>query len=205
MQEQLPGMPSPIKGARKKKAPAERPQWSGPIPGQTVMDPRSLGRLSYGVDANEWAMGITAPESRHAEIDDHGFYSQVHDVKARQFDGIDVDRTSENLHVQYGGSNSRVPSVREHWAKQPVARVRADSPLHTTQATVDTEGVGSIDSIRQSLAAGNGIKEPVWLVRDQGKLFVLDGHHRITAARREGLKDFPARIWDRDAETGWKP
>lgn len=198
-------MPEPGPRSAVRKKPQERPQWSGPIPGQTVMDPRSLGRLSYGVDANDYARGITQPEARHAEIDNHGFYSQVHDVKARQFDGVDVDRTSENLHVQYGGSNSRVPSVREHWAKQPVARVRADSPLHTTQATVDTEGTGSIDSIRQSIAAGSDIKEPVWLVRDRGKLFVLDGHHRITAARKEGLKDFPAHIWDRDAETGWKP
>ena len=204
MQEQLPGMPSPIKGGRKKKAPAERPQWSGPIPGQTVMDPRSLGRLSYGVDRNEWAMGITEPVSRHAEIDDHGFYSQVHDVRAKQFDGIDVDRITEDLHSTHGGTLARVPSVRAHWAKQPLARVKSDSPLHTTQATVDTEGVGSIDSIRQSLAAGSGIKEPVWLVRDQGKLFVMDGHHRIAAARKEGLKDFPARIWDRDAERAQK-
>jgi hypothetical protein len=203
MQEELPGMPAPIT-ARKKAPVAHKPEWSGPIPGQTVMDPRSLGRLSYGVDANDYAMGATRPESRHAEIDKHGFVSQVHDV-SQQFDSVDLDRSSGDLYVSLGGSRSKEKSVREHWDKQPMARVKADSPLHTTQATIDTEKVGDIDSIRQSIAAGNDIKNPVWLMRDKGKLFVLDGHHRITAARKEGLADFPARIWDRDAETGWKP
>lgn len=202
-QPTLPGMPEPEAPRSRPKA-KERPHWSGPIPGQTVMDPRSLGRLSYGVDANDYAMGATRPEARHAEIDDHGFVSQVHDV-SQQFDAVDLDRSSQDLYTTLGGSRSKEKMVQRHWARQPTVRVKSDSPLHTTQATIDTEKVGSIDSIRQSLAAGGDIKEPVWLMRDKGKLFVLDGHHRITAARREGRQDFPARIWDRDAETGWKP
>ena len=205
MQEQLPGMPAPIKGGRKKKATTERPQWSGPIPGQTVMNPRRLGELSYGVDSHDVAMGITEPEARHMEVDPHGFVQQVHNVKAgKQFQDLDVDSRTVNLHSSHGGS-IKTPSVREHWDKQPLTRVRSDTPVHSTQWHGDTEGVGDIDAITKDLTNGGKINDPVWLVKDMGKLYALDGHHRITATRRAGLADYPARIWDRDAERAQKP
>lgn len=207
MQQELPGMPSPGKPPRKKRPAAEKPQWSGPIPGQTVMHPRRLGELSYGVDANEVALGTTAPESRHMEVDPHGFVQQVHDVSgySKQFQDLDLDRGSINLYSTHGGGVRGQQSVRDHWVKQPLAQVRTDSPLHTTQSYYDTDANPGVDAIVRDLSLGGKINQPVWLARDKGKLFVLDGHHRITAARKAGLSHVPARIWDRDAETGWKP
>lgn len=206
MQEELPGMPARIKGARKKQPAAEKPQWSGPIPGQTVMHPRRLGELSYGVDSHDVATGVTRPESRHMEVDPHGFVQQVHDVsaKGRQFQDLDLDRGTVGLHSSHGGS-IKTASVREHWDKQPQTRVRTDTPVHSTQWHGDTEGVGDIESITRDLTNGGKINDPVWLVKDMGKLYALDGHHRITASRRAGLADYPARIWDRDAERAQKP
>lgn len=206
MQQELPGMPKP--GRAKKKPPAQTsPEWSGPVPGQTVMHPRRLGELSYGVDADQAAMGVTEPESRHMRVDPHGFVQQVHDVSgvSRQFQNLDADQTSVHLFNTHGGSLRKQAAVREHWEKQPTSKVRTDTPLHSTQSHLDTESIPGIDSIKQGLTKGGKINSPVWLVRDQGKLFVLDGHHRITASRQAGKSHFPAKIWDRDAETGWKP
>lgn len=201
MQEELPGMPSPLRRGRKQRPVDEKPQWSGPIPGQTVMHPRRLGEMSHGVDSGDVAMGITEPQTRHMEADPHGFVQQVHDVSAvgGQFRDLDVDRNTIGLHATHGGS-VKTPKVRDHWVKQPKMNVRTDTPIHTTQWHGDTEGVGSIDSIVKDLTTGGQIDQPVWLVKDMGKLYALDGHHRITAARRAGLSHFPARVWDRDAE-----
>ena len=193
-------MPAPGRPRPKAKV-DERPHWSGPVPGQTVMNPRRLGELSYGIDSNDAAIGATAPEQRHMEVDPHGFVQQVH--FSRQFDNIDIDRPSIDLYSTHGGQ-IKDKRVRDHWVKQPRTEIRTDTPLHTAQSTYDTEGVGSIDDIVNDLKSGGKINQPAWIVRDKGKLFVLDGHHRITAARRAGLSHFPARLWDRDAETGWK-
>jgi hypothetical protein len=163
--------------------------------------------MSYGVDAHDAAtIGVDRPEARHMEVDPHGFVQQVHDESrvGKQFRDLDADRKTVNLHSTHGGS-IKTPMVRDHWAKQPRAEVRTDTPIHSTQWHQDTEAVGSIDDITRDLESGGKINQPVWLVRDMGKLYALDGHHRITAARRAGLSHFPARIWDRDAETGWKP
>jgi hypothetical protein len=204
MQQELPGMPIPQAPKPKKAAPSERPQWSGPIPGQTVMHPRRLGELSHGVDADDYAMGITRPETRHMEVDRHGFVQQVHDV-SQQFAGLDIDRNTQGLYGSHGGSEASRASVREHWVNQPRTEIRTDTPLHTTQSTYDTAGMGDLHGIVRDLEAGGKINKPAWVVKDKGKMFVLDGHHRITAARMAGLSHFPARVWDRDAETGWKP
>ena len=207
MQEELPGMPAPLKRATRPKAPKaqEKPEWSGPIPGQTVMHPRRLGELSYGIDSQDAALGIDTPEARHMEVDPHGFVQQIHnDTRVgKQFQDLDVDARTVNLHSTYGGS-VKTPMVREHWARQPRHEVRTDTPIHSTQWHGDTEAVGSIDDISRDLMNGGKINQPVWLVKDMGKLYALDGHHRITAARRAGHSHFPARIWDRDAETGGK-
>lgn len=197
-------MPEPQPASARPKKTKSRSQWSGPVPGQTVMGARRLGELSHGVDADEYAMGIHEPETRHMEVDRHGFVQQVHDV-GQQFAELDLDRNTQGLYGSHGGILASNIHVRKHWIKQPKMDVRSDTPLHTTQSTYDTEGVGSIEDIVRDIEAGGKINKPAWIVKDKGKLFVLDGHHRIAAARRAGLSHFPARLWDRDAETGWKP
>lgn len=213
-------MPEPgkkPKKAKKAKKSAPKGEWSGPVPGQTVMSPRDLGEVPIGIDTDEYARGVrwegsgkdrkplpVIDRERHTEIDPHGFVSQIHPMRqSQQF--RDIDKSTADLYATHGGSLDDIPTVQDHWSKQPVTSVRSDSPVHTVQWHRDTEGTGSISDIVRDIEAGGKINNPAWLVRDKGKLFVLDGHHRITAARRAGLESYPARIWDRDAETGWKP
>jgi len=37
----------------------------------------------------------------------------------------------------------------------------------------------------------NGIQEPIKVVEHNGQQFVVDGHHRLRAAKELGLKDVP--------------
>jgi hypothetical protein len=37
-------------------------------------------------------------------------------------------------------------------------------------------------------------------MKKAGRLYALDAHHRMHAARQEGLATFPARVWDWDKE-----
>lgn len=201
-QEPLPGMPEPQAKRPRERAPKSK-GWSGPIPGQQVMHQTDLGRRSIGVTAQEYhRTGQDIPKMRYQSADPHGFMQQPMTAWAPE-----TDQRTQDLYAQHGGALHDVPRVRDFWQQKPVHQVRSDTPLHSTQSWEATEGEkpGSITQIQHELEHGGALKAPSWLVKDQGRLFVLDGHHRIAAARRAGKETFPAHVWDRDAETGWKP
>jgi len=198
----LPGMPRRQRRVPKASAAIPR-QWSGPIPGQTVMHQSELGRESTGVTTSEVTAGVD-PEQHHARrgsltADSHGFIQQPVNVNKP-----DPDVATAYLYASHGGSNL-TGRVREFWDSQTTHSVRSDTPIHTNQSDTHTNRSGAAQWLHKKLSEGGEIKTPTWLVKDQGRLYALDGHHRIAAARQAGLEKFPAKIWDRDAETGWKP
>ena len=57
-----------------------------------------------------------------------------------------------------------------------------------------THGINSRSKSFRNLKADiakNGIKEPIKFVEHNGKRYVVDGHHRLRAAKELGLKDVP--------------
>jgi hypothetical protein len=171
-------------------------KWSGPMPGQMVMGVHDLGK--EGIPTT---MGKFTPDQPY-ETDPHG---NIREERIMGTPSADMASGGENVHDlyhDYGGGMATMSRVQEHWARQPLVHIKSDTPIHTGQEHITTEiknaGRERIDAIRESLRAGDRIKEPVWVVRQSGRLFALDGHHRVVAAREEGLPDYPARLWDRD-------
>lgn len=164
------------------------------------MHPTDLGKKIEGPTTTQYLhTGDLRESDAHQHANRHGFVEQ--DVNLRR--PSDEARTAD-LFFSHGGSLKHVPRTRDFWATQPVHQVNTDTPLSTTQSPFDTRD-DRISKIQSDLESGGRINRPAWLVKDQGRLFVLDGHHRITASRQAGSKQFPAHVWDRDAQTGWTP
>ena len=188
--------------------PATSGRWSGPPVGQAVM---GVHNAVHGVPTSA---GDFTPHTSF-EVDRHGFvYEPKFAATGMTRVGASADKAAGNpdartLYAKFGGGQDRNPSVREHWEQQPVHQVRSDTPVHTGQDYDTTEfkstpskpgGRERIEGIRSSLRQGEEIRDPAWLVRTSGRLYSMDGHHRIVASREEGKETYPARIWDLDAE-----
>jgi hypothetical protein len=183
------------------------PQWSGPDPGQLVM---GVNDLSHGHPTTN---GDFTPHEPF-EVDPHGFVHERTGIGTLSRVTPSADKeagndSARNLYKTYGGGRDKSPEIREHWDNQPLMHVRSDALVHTSQDFDTTEykhtpdkppGRERINSIRDSLKSGEDIKDPAWLVRQSGRLYAMDGHHRIVASREEGRPTYPARVWDRDAE-----
>lgn len=178
-------------------------QWSGPIPGQTVM---GVHDATHGIPTSH---GDFTPHEPF-EVDRHGFVFEGEGLGRRATPSADKaagNPSARNLYRSYGGGHDSNPSVRADWEKYPVVNVRSDTPVHTHQDFATTEfkqtagkraGRDRIEGIKKSLQAGDPIKEPVWLVHQSGRLYAMDGHHRMVAAREAGLSHYPARIRNMD-------
>lgn len=131
---------------------------------------------------------------------------EAHADRAREMGyGDDVHRylqVEEGLHpIDVQKNIERTKALHAHWASQPLHQVRTDAPIHTAQSAKETETQKPTSTgLRQSLQNGEDIREPAWLVKKAGRLYALDAHHRMHAARQEGRETFPARVWDWDAE-----
>lgn len=185
------------------------PQWSGPDPGQLVM---GVNDLTHGHPTTH---GDFTPH-KPFEIDQHGFIYEhtggSGGTAPRMKPSADKEAGNESardLYRRFGGGRDSDPKVQAHWDSMPLHHVRSDTPVHTSQgydvtehkATGDkADGRTRINAIRESLAAGEDIKKPAWMVRQSGRLYAMDGHHRIVASREEGRETYPVRLWDRDAE-----
>jgi hypothetical protein len=249
--------PEPNKRLRRQRAtrgPKPSGQWSGPIPGQTVLHQRQFDRTERDDQRHTG--------DQHLTVDTHGFVQQPLDKRyISPYVGLTDDLSTAELYKSHGGRfakpakevgrgmalreygpkyghvgsqtamsmakdvmgstqgiinhNLQYRAITAHWERQPLVHIRADSPLTTMQPPSETEGESwngetphgrrGIDAIKEDLAMGRPLREPAWVVKDRGRLFVLDGHHRVVAAREAGLEHIPVRLWDRDAETGWTP
>jgi hypothetical protein len=184
------------------------PKWSGPPVGQLAF---GVHDLSHGQPTSH---GDFTPHDPF-EVDQHGFLYErtgVPGTLSRVTPSADKaagNAPARDLYKRYGGGKDTAPEVQSHWDNQPLHQVRSDTPVHTSQDFATTEykktenkaaGRERINGIRQSLQSGEDIKKPAWLVRQSGRLYAMDGHHRIVASREEGRETYPARVWDRDAE-----
>ena len=74
-------------------------------------------------------------------------------------------------------------------AEVGVAKV-ATSELVATHGR--TLGRRALNKLTDDIAE-NGIKEPIKFVEHEGTKYVVDGHHRLIAAGRLGIKEVPAQ------------
>lgn len=182
------------------------PQWSGPPRGQLVM---GVNDLSHG---HPTSAGDFTPHEPF-EVDQHGFVHErtfVPGSMTRVSPSADTsvsNPSARNLYRDYGGGRDKDPEVRALWDAVPVKDVPSSTLIHTGQDYDTTEfkhtsfkppGRERIDSLRGAVREGQAI-EPSWLVKQSGRLYAMDGHHRIVAHREEGTETFPARVWDIDA------
>jgi hypothetical protein len=180
-------------------------QWSGPMVGQTVMGVkdlsagRSVGPLSPGESPRFNAGGYThssGEEHRHYYHDEHG-----------NVDEGQTDRRS------YGPMHERNVTLNKYEAANSYGRDRprqfgqltqfpTNAITHTAQPAWDTadtgENGGNVSELAEQLRQGDTIKEPIQIAKMNGRNYVLDGHHRLAAARTAGLSTIPAYHWDAD-------
>jgi hypothetical protein len=190
----LPGMPLPYDMSVRPHPEPEKPRWSGIDRLQMVMGARNADFIQHS--------------------DQHGFiYEPTRDnwTGKRQVADADRDSGDQALHLypSFGGSRRSSPQVQAHWESQPLHHIASDALIHTAQSMHETEGGRDpmmnegrkrVDVINASLARGEEIQNPAWIVKHNERLYALDGHHRILASRESGKPTFPARVWDRDAE-----
>lgn len=182
--------------------------WSGPIPGQLVM---GVHNAEHGHPTTH---GDFTPHEPF-EVDQHGFVHERGSIPGTlsrvkpSADKAAGNESARDLYKRFGGARDKSPEIRAHWDAQPLHQINSDTPVHTSQDYDTTEfkstgdkpaGRERIEGIKTSLRQGDPIRDPAWLVRQSGRLYSMDGHHRIVAAREEGLPSYPARVWDRDAE-----
>lgn len=212
-QQFLPGLEH-LSGVERAPTPprvATSGQWSGQIPGQLVMGVHSA---EHG---NPRSLNPTGPATPF-EVDRHGFVheetrvrvgSDHHRVKPAA-DAVAGNKSARDLYRSFGGANDKSDAIREHWSEQPLHQISADTPVHTMQDYATTEhkevisagkdpGRWRIDAMRGTLREGGSLG-PAWIVKQSGRLFAMDGHHRIVASREEGKPNYPAHVWDRDKE-----
>jgi hypothetical protein len=211
-QQFLPGMedmvPQQAPRTTVRAQPATPGTWSGPMPGQLVMG------VHNAVHGQPTSLSDNIAH-KPFEIDQHGFVHEqtfMPNVMSRVVPSADKaagNSSSRDLYRTLGGGQDKNEAVRAGWEQVPVSRVKSDTPVHTGQDYDTTEfkhtpnkpaGRERIEGIKESLRAGEDIREPAWMVKRSGRLYAMDGHHRIVAAREEGLPDYPARVRDLDAE-----
>lgn len=180
-----------------------------------------------GPDTHQLVMGVHDLGENNGQFDPHGFVHEPSDIdhwaedtarrvgenfRAPEDNG---DSHAKQFYRSVGGGHSDKADVRMHWASQPTVDVPSNAIIHTGQYhDLETEeggpgpasgnvpeGRARINTIRTSMEKdGFNPGSAPWLMKHNDRLYALDGHHRIQAAREAGLPSFPAKIWDRDAE-----
>ena len=190
-------------------------RWSGPDPHQMVMGVHDLAENSGQPDAHGF---VSERQFMSRGELDPPHYGKVVSPDQNNLGSGGNGVPARNFYARYGGGKSHNPAVQMHWAAQPLVQVRSDQLVHTGQSTDETElgkandpefralfpgrreGRERVNNIRDDLEQGNPIEKPAWLVKHNSRLYSLDGHHRIVAAREAGLSHYPARLWDLDAQ-----
>jgi hypothetical protein len=172
--------------SRRKPKPEVPSGWSGQLPGQTVLPPDITSGESL-------LTGKHGPEGGYLFHDRHGNISE-------EGASSDWDPSSS-----IEGAYQERPKLMDVAKRQPVTHVRTDAPLHTLQPEGETEHLYDIvhgDERRKKLdlsIALHGVHDPILLVRHQNRHIIIDGHHRLLAARKAGHPTVPAQIFDHDA------
>ncbi len=77
------------------------------------------------------------------------------------------------------------------WRSQPSTRVSMSSPFVVTQEAINMPRIQEL--VDDPSAAGG---EPIWMVKHQGRLYTLNGHHRLVADFLRGETTIAARVVD---------
>lgn len=155
--------------------------WSGQIPGQYVLGPRNGGVVHEG-------------EHGYAFHDEHG------NVDESEM-STDWDPTAS---IEGAYDKQQRPKLMQAASSRPITRMSTHVPTHTLQTTGETEHLYDAvhgDQKRRDLdadVAEHGVSSPIPMIHHQGRLVVLDGHHRLLAARKSGQRDVPVQIFDHD-------
>jgi ParB-like nuclease family protein len=80
--------------------------------------------------------------------------------------------------------------VLERWKARKLTGKRAHAPV---LKIYPTQAGAFIDKIRKDILTGK-LSKPVLLWRHKGRLYLLDGHHRVAAAVLLGIERLPALV-----------
>lgn len=183
-------------------------RWTGPDPHQLIMGVHDLAQNNGQPDM-------------HGFIHEHPHFAGDDVISPDQNflgQGGNGKKTTD-LMRKFGGAKKHEPDVQEHWASQPLHMVPTNTIVHTRQSPEETEqgkaygdpmfralypgrqeGRERVNAIRDDVEHSGGIRQPAWLVRHNSRLYSMDGHHRIVAAREAGAESYPAHVWDLDAQ-----
>lgn len=186
--------------------------YRGPLPGQMAMGPHG--------EPSEWKQESAeipgARATRSLEADSLGFYQEHGEgstspvgrttpstpwdprIDAEQMYGENQSATWHRGVGMARGLGSHYYVGNPKWNTIRQTQVHVDTPVHTTQPSTETFDEDP-NRIHGMIDSGQ-IHKPAHLLRLGGRLFALDGHHRIATARIRGDEHYPAKIWDADAE-----
>jgi len=99
---------------------------------------------------------------------------------------------SERMWAVGGGARTphRPSAVQKNWEALPVERIGPEAQLRTGQNEVERSQVGELKDVDPETYDAHP-----WVARMKGKSYVLEGHHRLAAARsREGSGEIQAHV-----------
>lgn len=98
----------------------------------------------------------------------------------------DADLLDEDLDIE--------PGITAAWKKAPVETFGPNAEIRSGQPNVDSE---KVDYLRHT--PYEDYHDTPWIARVAGKNYMLEGHHRATAARRSRTGEFDAHVIEADS------
>lgn len=169
---------------------------------------KEIQRKVHGIYKKAWRKLMSAAP----ELTPEHLLGKVELDTPQRLDKAEVDHASQNYRDEHGNYTDldllKIPPSTSH--KWPQYRKRFEEALssrflmpgqelQTIEVPVGTEGVNDVKNhwryhmYRQMIREGNEVP-PVFVANRNGRLYVIDGNHRLAAAKAEGLKSLEGRI-----------
>jgi ParB/Sulfiredoxin domain len=123
---------------------------------------------------------------REAEKAAEGIIAQVAKDALREADD-DVAEAVERDAARSAGRDAAEHAARPDGLVHP-------SELQRTHEIGGNASSRRVIEIRDSLQREGWKGEPISIVEHDGKKYIVDGHHRVAAARRAGVEEVPYRV-----------